>query len=87
MREWKTERCAKRPPELQVIAPDLYMERRNIRQVEHIATGEMEAYTDFECECREITVNEYNMIRSIEAIETQKAIDDYTMQLVEEGIL
>lgn len=87
MKEWKTERCAERPPEVQVIAPGLYMERRNIRQVEHVETEDTEAYTDYECECREITVDEYNMIKSIEAIDTQKAIDDYTMQLVEEGLL
>ena len=47
----------------------------------------MDAYTTWDCECREITVSEYNMLRSIEAIDTSKALDDYTMQLIEEGVL
>jgi hypothetical protein len=32
-------------------------------------------------------VSEYQMLQSIEEIDTQKAVDDYTMQLMEEGVL
>ena len=47
----------------------------------------MAAYTDYECESREISVAEYQMLKSIEAIDNQKAMDDFTMQLIEEGLL
>ena len=87
MKNWQEEHCAERPEELQLIAPDLYMERRNIRKVEHEAEDGRDAYEEFVCESREITVSEYEMFKSIEAIDTGKAIDDYTMQLVEEGVL
>lgn len=63
------------------------MQRRNIKVVEHEATDNMEAYTDYECESREISVSEYEMIKSVEQINTDKAIEDYTLQLMEEGVL
>ena len=44
-------------------------------------------YTDWECDSREITVSEYQMLESIKQINTDKAIDDYTAQLIEEGLL
>lgn len=87
MKEWKEEKCAERPLELQPIADGVYMQRRNITQVNHEATDDIEAYTDWECECREITVAEYEMLKSIEEIDNAKAIDEYTMQLIEEGAL
>lgn len=93
MKQWSEERCAERPEELQVIAPGLYMQRRNIREVKHEAdeaTG-MGPYTDYVCESREITESEYEMLKSIEKINTDEAvtaaIDEYTMQLMEGGIL
>ena len=87
MTEWKKERCSERPLELQTIAPGLCMERRNIVEVEHDGSDGLEAYTDYECECREITKSEYNMLKSVEAINVAAAIDQYTMQLIEEGVL
>lgn len=89
MKEWKQEICATQPDELQLISPNTYIERRNIEEVEHEAdevTG-MEAYTDWKCESREISVSEYQMLKSIEAIDTAEAIDSYTLQLMEEGLL
>lgn len=89
MKEWKQERCAEQPDELQLIADGIYMQRRNIQRVDHEkdeAKGE-ETYTEWVCECREISVSEYNMLKSIEAIDTQAAIDDYTNSLIEEGVL
>jgi hypothetical protein len=55
--------------------------------VQHEATEGMEAYADWECDSREITVSEYQMLESIKQINTDKAIDDYTAQLIEEGLL
>ena len=72
-----------------MIAPGLLMQRRNIQKVEHEtdeAAG-LEAYTEYVCESREITESEYAMLGSIEQINTDKAIDEYTLRLMEEGVL
>lgn len=87
MTGWKKERCSEKPRELQIAAPGIYIERKNIEEVEHEAAGGMDACTDYECDSREISFEEYQMLKSIEEIDTQRAIDDYTMQLVEEGVL
>jgi len=89
MKDWTEERCSQQPEELQVIGDGLYMQRRNIEKVEHEAdeTAGAEAYTEYVCECREITESEYHMLQSIEDIDSNKAIDAYTQQLIEEGVL
>lgn len=87
MTEWKQERCANRPDEVQTIAPGTLIQRKDIREVTHPATDEQPEYTDYECMSREITTSEYEMLRSIEEIDNTKAIDAYTMQLIEEGVL
>lgn len=87
MKEWTKERCSEKPQELQLVADGIYIQRKNIKEVEHEAAKDMEAYTDWECDSREITVSEYQMLKSIEEINTDKAIDDYTAQLIEEGLL
>lgn len=87
MKQWTEERCDTRPEELQLVAPNLYIQRRNITEQEHEARDDMAAYTDFVCESREITESEYEMLKSIEEISTEKAIDEYTLQLMEEGVL
>lgn len=69
------------------MAPNLYIQRRNIEQQEHEERDGMAAYTDYACESREITESEYEMLKSIEEISTEKAIDEYTLQLMEGGIL
>ena len=89
MKQWTEERCAECPQELQVIADGIYMQRRNIEEVTHEAdeAAGTEAWTEWVCESREISVSEYEMLKSIEEIDTAQAIDDYTMQLIEEGVL
>lgn len=87
MKQWREEWCAEQPKELELVAPDIYIQRRNIEAVEHEATDDMPAYTSYKCESREIGVSEYEMLKSIEEIDTQQAIDDYTAQLIEEGLL
>lgn len=72
---------------MQLVAPNLYIQRRNITEQEHEARDDMAAYTEFVCESREITESEYEMLKSIEEISTEKAIDEYTLQLMEEGVL
>ena len=87
MKAWVTEICSNRPDELQVIGPETYIQRRNITAVEHPEQDGIPAYTDYTCESREITVSEYQMLASITEIDNAKAIDDYTMQLIEQGVL
>lgn len=93
MKDWTQERCHKRPDELQPIAPGLYMQRRNIQKTERNLGKalETEACTEYVCESREITESEYAMLKSIESIKTDEAvtsaIDEYTMQLMEGGLL
>ena len=77
MKEWTKERCSEEPQELQLVADGIYIQRKNIEEVQHEATEGMEAYTDWECDSREITVSEYQMLESIKQINTDKAIDDY----------
>ena len=74
---------------MQLIATDTYIQRKSIEKVEHPAdeVAGTDAYTEWVCESREISVSEYEMLKSIEAIDNQKAVDDYTMQLIEEGLL
>ena len=87
MKEWSKERCSEKPEELQLVAPDTYIERKDIVEVQHEETEDMPAYTDYECMSREISVSEYQMLQSITEISTQDAIDAYTEQLIEEGLL
>lgn len=86
MTEWTQEICASQPDELQKIADGLYMQRRNIEEVEK-TDEDGNTYTQYECESREITVSEYQMLSSIEEIDTTAAIDEYTLELIEEGLL
>lgn len=87
MKQWKEEHCMAQPEELEVIASGMYMQRRNIEAVEHEATDETAAYTDYVCESREISESEYEMLKSIEDIDTDKAIEEYTLQLMQEGAI
>ena len=87
MKEWSKEICSEKPEELQLIAPDTYIERKDIVEVQHEETEDMPAYTDYECMSREISVSEYNMIKSITEINTNNAIDAYTEELIKEGMI
>jgi hypothetical protein len=91
MKQWTEERCAERPAELLLIAPSLYIQRRNIQEVTHEETEDQAAYTEYVCESREITESEYALLQSVEEIQTDKAvtdaIDQYTAELIEEGVL
>lgn len=87
MTEWKKERCSSQPDEVQLVAPGTYIQRKDIHEVAHPATGNEPEFMDYECMSRELSVSEYQMLVSIEEIDTAKAIDEYTMQLIEEGVL
>lgn len=87
MKQWSKESCAEQPKELELVAPGIYIQRRNIKAVEHKSIDDMPAFTDYVCESRELTVSEYEMLKSVEEIDTTKAIDAYTLQLLEEGVI
>ena len=48
MKQWSEEHCAERPEKLQVIAPGLYMQRRDIQEIRHEEdeTEGIEGYTE-----------------------------------------
>lgn len=87
MQAWKKEVSASEPEELELVAPDLYIQRKDIKKVQHEATEQMDAYTSYECMSREISASDYNMLQSIEQISTDKALEAYTLQLMEEGVI
>ena len=73
------------------MAPNIFIQRRNITEQHHVEKDGMEKFTDFVCESREITESELAMLQSFEEIQTEKevenAIDKYTAELIQEGVL
>ena len=87
MKQWREERCAELPEELQLISDNTYMQRKDIVEINHEDSDNMPAYKEYVCQSREITISEYEMLQSIEQIQINEAIDNYTVQLIEEGVL
>ena len=87
MQDWKNEVSRQKPDPHELVAPGIYIERKDIKEVEHEETEWQDAYTDYECMSREISVRDYNMLKSIQEIDSQKAVDAYTLQLMEEGVI
>ncbi len=87
MNGWKEEHCSEQPNEVQVIGGGMVIVRRDVQRVDHEAADKMPAYTEWICESRIMPEKDYQMLQSIEEIDNTKAIDAYTMQLIEEGIL
>lgn len=85
MTDWKQEYCQFLPEELELVGRDLYIQRRNIEAV--TVEDEFAPSTGYICESRFISTSERNMLAEIEAIDTAKAIDEYNMQLIEDGVL
>lgn len=85
MTDWKQEYCQSRPEELELVGRDLYIQRRNIEA--RVIEDEFLQSSGYVCESRFISSSERNMLLEIEAIDTAKAIDDYNMQLIEDGVL
>ena len=83
MKDWKEEHCSEQPPELQIIAPELYIQRKNIHEVEHEATEEMPAYIEWVCESREISFSEYHQYVADEAIEQNRADITYVAMMAD----
>ena len=87
MQDRQEERCAHEPKEIEEISADAIIQRKNIKKVEHEAYGGTDAYTEYTCMSRILTKSEYHMLKSIEEIDEQKAVDAYTLQLMEEGVI
>lgn len=62
MNEWREEHLARFPEEFEKISEISFMQRRNIVEVSHEAIDGMPAYTEYICECREISVADYVML-------------------------
>lgn len=84
---WKKETLSEKPSELQLIASGIYMERKNIHEVYHEGDELQDGYTAWECDSRDISVSDYNLLKSFESIRVDEAIDNYTLQLIEEGVI
>lgn len=78
---WFKNRYGERPAEREEITPGTLIQRRNIHEVT------VDDRTVYECEERWVDGDAYAIVSMIEEISTDKAIDDYTEQLIEEGIL
>lgn len=87
MTNWTIEHCSAEPKELEIIGSNLYIQRKNIERVRHPEENGMPAYTDYICESREISFDEYNLLKEIETIDGNKAVDAFCEALIEEGIL
>lgn len=85
MTSWTQDICSEKPEELTMASPTSYIQRRNIHS-EEVNTGE-ESCTQWISESRIISIDEYNLLESIKEIKVDEAIDNYTLQLIEEGLL
>lgn len=85
MTKWTEDICSEKPEELIQASPTSYIQRRNIHS-EEVQMDDM-SYTQWVSECRIISIDEYNLLESIKEIKVDEAIDDYTLQLIEEGLL
>lgn len=64
MKEWREERCSEQPDELQQISETSFMQRKNITEVKHDAADNMPAWSEYTCQCRELSVAEYTKLRT-----------------------
>lgn len=59
MEGWKEERCPEWPEEFERVAPNTYIQRRNIREDVHESKDGMPEYVDYVCESRYISSDDY----------------------------
>lgn len=85
MTSWTEDITTEKPEELTHASPTSYIQRRNIHSQE--VQMDDTSYTQWISECRIISIDEYNLLESIKEIKTDEAIDGYTLQLIEEGLL
>ena len=89
MKDWTTEKCSQKPEEFQKISNDTFILRKDIELLED------GSYT---CQSRIITENEYTQLSAIfdmlgqatqviTGFQKENAIDEYTLELIEMGVL
>ena len=59
MKDWREEHSSQQPEEFEQISDGTFMQRRNIRKVDHEKNDDQPAYSEYVCECREMTAAEY----------------------------
>lgn len=89
MTPWEEERCTSQPLELQEVSESTYIQRKDIQEVTEEVDGEEVNY--WSCLARFISKSDYQNLKAIEEIDTSEAvasaIDDYTCELLEGGII
>lgn len=83
---WRESYSKVKPLEAERVANDRYIIRRNIREILSGETGE-KGYMYEECI---VTSAEYLLLQRIDSIELKREsdiIEEYTMKLIEEGVL
>lgn len=93
MKNWKivfgTEET--KPLEIDTLSsPTTIYQRRNIEQIEEINSITNDKIKYWKREERELTLEEYSMLvlmQEIINVQKEKIIDDYTLQLIEEGVI
>lgn len=81
MTEWVVEHCSSQPAEIDTISPGFLIQRQNIHEVKHAAdkdNGNGE-YSEWVCECRKISVAEYQLQHEEELKSLNDAVDDLTV--------
>lgn len=85
MTDWTREYCFRRPPEVEDVDKDSVIVRTDIVE-EEVETPEGKEKR-WSCLSRIMTRSEHLMLEDIKNIDVSRAIDEYTLQLIEEGII
>lgn len=91
MNGWREEHCFTVPDEYQELGGGRVMVRKNIRQASHEEAEGRPAFTEWVCECMEMDEGSYKAMVLAKEYKTEddvvRAIDDYTQELIEGGVL
>lgn len=64
MKEWREEHSSVQPDEFQQISETTFMQRKDIEKKDHKEAEGSPTYSEYVCQCRELTVAEYARIRA-----------------------
>lgn len=75
MTNWVEEYCSVQPDEVQSIAPDRLIQRKDIKEIKHEAEDDRPAWREFVCLSRTLSTSEYTEILKEKAEATDAYID------------
>ena len=87
MTDWRVTQSTEPFKELSIASPTTYIQAKDMHEIQLPSSVDGETFTAYEAMTRFLTKDEYHMLQSIEAIDSSKAVDAFTMELIEEGIL